>query len=178
MKVRVGKKIITSMSRSVVAAHMAQILAGRDVIFKKEKSYKKAFAKNKELTMAFLKHNKDYIYVLDETWLPDFLLFQEEQKSLLMQEISFKFSDGSEWTVPLSDIANIRIMTEPSLKLDKAKLLENPVELAEWAQKELSWDQVKDFTVLRHISGNPRTYNKEWPSVKKQVVKYNYEIED
>ena len=66
----------------------------------------------------------------------------------------------------------------PDPKQDKNSLLSNPVELADWAQNSLTWEQVKDFSILRKIKGDQITYTNEWPLVKKQVVQFNYETED
>jgi len=178
MKVKFGNKTST-LGKDVVACHMANLLTTRAIVLGKEKDFKKSFLKFKQLCLLFLKQNKKFIYAFgDDSWYESFVEFQSKQHELLLQEIYFKFSDGSEWTIFLNDIANLKMMYEPDHKHNKNELLENPVDLAEWAQKILTWEQVKDFSVLRKISGNESTYNNEWAEVKKQVLQYKYEAED
>jgi hypothetical protein len=57
-------------------------------------------------------------------------------------------------------------------------LLSSPVELVTWAQNTLTWNQVANFAVLRHLDNPENTYNAEWPSVPKKVIKWHYEIEN
>jgi hypothetical protein len=178
MKVKMGNKIST-LSKDVVACHMANFLSTRAIVLGKEKIFKVAFNKYKQLCSLFLRENKKFVYEFgDDKWLEKFIAFQSKQHELALQEIYFKFSDGSEWTIFLHDIANLKMLYEPEEKHDKFKLLEKPVELADWAQNKLTWEQVKDFSVLRKISGNESSYIHEWADVKKQVLQYKYEAED
>jgi hypothetical protein len=178
MKVKVGNTI-TSLPKNAVACHMANLLTSRAIILKKENNFSKSFNRHKHLCLAFLRENKKFIYSFsDQKWFDDFVKFETKQHELLMQELSFKFSDGSEWTVSLNDLASLRIMIDPNVNVDKNTLLSNPIDLAEWAQNSLTWEQVKDFSILRKIVGDQNTYTNEWPLVKKQVIQFNYETED
>jgi citrate synthase len=178
MKVKVGNTI-TNLPKNIIASHMANLLTTRAIMTNKEKNFKKSLIKHKELCLAFLRENKKFVYSFsDQKWLDEFLKFQSKQHELLMQELTFKFSDGSEWSLSLNDIASLKMIIAPDPKQDKNSLLSNPVELADWAQNSLTWEQVKDFSILRKIKGDQITYTNEWPLVKKQVVQFNYETED
>ncbi len=178
MKVKVGNTI-TNLPKNAVASHMANLLTTRAVMINKATSFKKSFIKHKELCLFFLRENKKFVYSFsDQKWLEDFIKFEARQHELLMQELVFKFSDGSEWSLSLSDIASIKIINNPEKGLNKNTLLSSPVELAEWAQNSLTWDQVKDFSILRRMQGDQTSYTTEWPLIKKQVVQFNYETED
>jgi hypothetical protein len=178
MKVKVGNTI-SNLPKNAVACHMANLLTSRAIILKKENNYKKSFVKHKELCLAFLRENKKFIYSFsDQSWLEDFIHFETKQHELLMQELMFKFSDGSEWTVSLNDLASLKMIIDPNPKMDRNALLSQPVDLAEWAQNSLTWEQVKDFSILRKIAGDQDAYTNEWPLVKKKVVQFNYETKD
>lgn len=178
MKVKIGS-VITKLPRETVAAHMANLLTTRAIILQKETDFKKSFYKYKDLCLAFFREKKGFIYSFgDETWLDEFLAFQEKEHSLLMQDVVFKFKDGSTWSVPLVDIANLRTFQEPDKKYDKNSLLSNPVELVSWAQTTLSWEQIEDFAILRQLENPNNTYDTEWPSVPKKIIKWLYEAEN
>ena len=178
MKVKIGS-ITTKLPRETVASHMANLLTTRAIILQKETDFKKSFHKYKDLCLAFFRENKGFIYSFgDETWLDVFLAFQEKEHNLLMQDVVFKFKDGSTWSVPLIDIANLRTLQEPDKKYDKNALLLDPIELVSWAQTALSWEQVEDFAILRQLESPNGTYNTEWPLVPKKVIKWLYETEN
>lgn len=177
MKVKVGTKI-TGLPKDVVASHMANILTTKDIALGRERDFKKVFLKYKDLCLIFLRHNKKFVLNFsDQTWMEDFRIFRTKQHELLMQEMAFSFTDGTTWTISMNDLANLRIMLEPDLKHEKLNLLGLPVELAEWAQTSLQWEQVKDFTILREVTGDEAMYAKEWKTANKKVIQYNYEIE-
>ena len=174
MKVKIGYQTI-SLSKEIVASHMANLLTTRAIYLNKEKDFKTSFLKYKQLCLLFIRQNKKFVYSIgDDDWYDHFVKFQNTQHELLLQEIFFKFSDGSEWTIFLNDIANLKIILEPEKKYDKNQLLAKPVELVEWAQDNLSWEQIKDFAVLRQMQGNESSYIKEWAETKKQVLQYQY----
>lgn len=178
MKVKVGNQI-TNLSKDSIASHMANMLTTRAIVLRKEKDFKKSFVKHKELCLIFLRHNKKFVYSFtDQEWVDEFFEFQRKQHELLMQDLLFSFSDGSEWAVSLNDLANLKVLREGDKKLDKATLLTDPLALADWAQRDLSWDQVKDFAILKRISCDDEAYEDEWPSVSKKVIQYKYEIEE
>lgn len=175
MKIKIGNKI-TTLPKNVVISHMANLLASRAMILRKERDFKSAFTKYKNLCNEFLRENKNFVYCFGtEDWLENFLAFESNQHSLLLQEIYFQFSDDSSWSIPLNDIVNLKILFEDLQQNDKAKLLSDPVSLATWAQEKLTWDQVKDFAIIRDISGKNHVYNHEWPSVQKKVIIYSYD---
>jgi hypothetical protein len=177
MKVQVGNKTM-SLPKETVASHMANLITTRLIMLGKIKDFRSSFLKHKELCMIFLRMNKKFVYSFgSDDWLEDFFKFQTKHHELLMQEIFFRFSDGSEWSISLNDLANLKIMHESNLKHDKTQLLEKPLELSDWAQSELTWDQIKDFAILRRIDDNSVQYNEEWPSVNKKVVQFSYDIE-
>jgi hypothetical protein len=178
MKVKVGSTI-TNLPKNVVASHMANLLTTHAIMINKATSFKKSFIKHKELCLSFLRENKKFVYSFsDQAWLEDFIQFEAKQHELLMQELVFKFSDGSEWSLSLNDIASIKIINDPQKGMDKNALLSNPVELAEWAQNAITWEQVKDFSILRRTQGDQTSYINEWPLVKKKVVQFNYETDE
>jgi|APCry1669189440_1035222.scaffolds.fasta_scaffold00516_2 hypothetical protein len=173
MKVKIGNKT-TTLPKNVVVAHMANLLASRAVILKKERDFKSAFLKYKNLCGEFLRENKNFIYVFgSEDWLDKFLEFEATQHSLILQEVYFQFSDSSYWSIPLNDIVNLKILSENLQQSDKMKLLSDPVSLAVWAQEKLTWDQVKDFAIIRDITGKNDEYNQEWPAVQKKIIVYS-----
>lgn len=175
MKVKLGNTYV-KLPKDTVASHMANLLTTRSILLNKDKDFKTSFVKHKELCLIFLRHNKNFIYSLaDSEWLEEFFRFQAIQHELLMQEIVFKFSDGSEWTISLSDIASLKMINNPEEQLKKEDLLKNPVDLADWAQHNLTWNQVKDFAILRRIESNNELYQREWLSTNKVVVQYKYE---
>ena len=177
MKVKFGNTYVT-LPKDTVASHMANLLTTRSIILNKErdKNFKSIFTKHKDLCLFFLRHNKKFVYSLaDSEWLEDFFKFQAIQHELLMQEIVFKFSDGTEWSISLNDIASLKILNNPKDKIKKEELLKNPVDLADWAQSNLSWNQVRDFCILRKVSPNDELYQNEWMSTSKRVVQYHYE---
>ena len=94
--------------------------------------------------------------------------------NLLMQDVFFIFSDGATWSIGLSDIANLKMLQEPEKKYEKNKLLTFAVELVDWAQKTLSWEQVKNFAILRHLEYSNDLYSKEWVSNNKKIIKWQY----
>jgi hypothetical protein len=165
---------MTSLSKEVVVCHKANHLPPRSIITGKEFDFKKSFIKYKDYCSLFLKENKKFVYTFgSEEWYDEFVEFQARQHELIMQELYFKFSDGSEWTVFLNDLANLRLMLDSSSK-NKNALLSNPVDLADWAQSNLSWSQIKDFCVLRNITGNEDSYSNEWSATPKKVLQYQY----
>lgn len=173
MKVKIGNKV-TSCSREIIASHMANLVTTRLIILGKEKNFKQTFEKSKELCILFLKSNKNFVYSFGEDdWFVKLMNFKKKQNELFLQELYFKFSDGTEWTIYLNDLANIRMMIDSSQK-DKSLLLKNPIELADWAQMNLSWQQVKDYCVLRRAVANESKYSNEWLSVKKRIYQYQY----
>lgn len=177
MKAKVGNKI-TNLSKDVIASHMANLLSTRAIISEKERDFKQAFTKYKELCLLFLKQNKKFVFAFgDELWLDEFLEFQKQQHELLMQDVVFKFSDGSVWTISLNDIANLKILNEPTEKHDKNKLLENAIDLVNWSQSDLSWEQLKNFATLKNIKPNDGLYNTEWKGVSKKIIMWHYESE-
>ena len=176
MKVKIGKNT-TSLSREVVASHMANLITTRLIITGQEKNFKKTFVKYKELCLMFLKQNKKFVYAFGEdSWFDEFSNFEKQQYELFLQEVYFKFSDGSEWTIFINDLANLRLMVDDTIK-DKSALLSNPVDLAVWAQNHLSWDQVKDYCILRKINTEESIYSNEWQTTKKQIFRYRYKNE-
>ena len=92
-----------------------------------------------------------------------------------MQDVIVKFTDGSVWTISLHDIASLKLARNPSGKENKMELLENPINLVEWAQEELQWEQISNFAILKNIQGNELKYRNEWKSTLKKVVKWTYE---
>lgn len=175
MKVKLGNTYVR-LPKDTVASHMANLLTTRSIFLNKDKDFKTSFIKNKELCLIFLRHNRNFVYSLvDNDWLEEILKFKTTQHELLMQEIVFKFSDNSEWSISLNDIANLKIITDHVGKNRKDELLNNPVELAEWAQQNLTWNQIKDFAILRKMEASHDLYQKEWFSTNKRVVQYKYE---
>ena len=178
MKVKVGNKI-TTLPKDVIASHMANLITTRAIVLNKEKDFKSSFYKYKDLCLAFFRENKKFIFSFsDDQWFEEFNAFQEKQHDLMMQDVVFKFTDGATWSVPLLDLANLKILQEPEKKHDRNALLSSPVELVTWAQNTLTWNQVANFAVLRHLDNPENTYNAEWPSVPKKVIKWHYEIEN
>ena len=174
MKVKLGNRS-TTLPKEAVVAHMANLLTTRAIILGKEKDFKKSFSKYNELCILFLGQNKMFIYSFgDELWLEEFLNFQSELHEMLLQDVVFKFNDGSTWSIALSDLANLKIINESTEKHDKGKLLAEPIDLVFWAQTKLSWDQVKDLSTLRMIDDNI-SYKLEWPSVPKKIIKWQYQ---
>jgi hypothetical protein len=95
MKVKVGNRV-TTLAKDVVASHMANLLSTRAIILGNERDFKQSFNKYKELSLAFLKYNRKFIYTFgDDIWLEEFLNFQAKQYELLMQDVMFKFSSSS-----------------------------------------------------------------------------------
>lgn len=174
MKVKIGKQT-TSLGKEVVAAHMANLLASRAILTGESDDLKQSFTEYKKICQLFLDSNKRFVYKFgDEKWLEPFLKFQANQNEILKQEVFFRFSDGSLWTVLVSDIAKIRAMQDKNFDSDNAVL--DPVELTEWAQDKLTWDQVKVFSRLRVLPLDFHgVYTVEWPDVKKKVIKYKIE---
>lgn len=178
MKVKIGNKN-TTLSKDVVAAHMANLLTTRSILLGGKVEFRQSFIKNKDLCIEFLRENKTFIYNFgDEEWLDDFLDFQKNQHELIMQDVFFKFSDGSVWTISLHDIVNLKIIKHREEKLDKIMLLKNPIELIQWAQDELEWDQLKNFAILKNIVGNEEKHVQEWRSVDKKIIKWTYTGEE
>jgi hypothetical protein len=178
MKVKIGNRV-TTLPKDVVASHMANLITTRFIILDKEKDFKKAFIKYKDLVLNFFRENKKFVFSFsDEKWFDDFMSFQEKQHELMLQDVVFKFKDGSTWSVPLLDIANLKILQEPEKKHSKTTLLLSPLDLVTWAQETLTWDQIENFAILRNLDNQEKTYNNEWPSVAKKVIKWHYEIEN
>lgn len=178
MKIKVGNKTMT-LSRDVIASHMANLLTTRAIISNQEKDFKESFYKHKELCLAFLKENKKFVFTFgDDSWLKEFIEYQNQQVSLLMQDVFFKFSDGATWSICLNDIANLKMLQEPEKKYDKKHLLTSAVELVDWAQKTLTWDQVQSFAVLRHLEYSNETYTNEWVNNTKKIIKWQYGAEN
>jgi len=176
MKAKIGNQI-TTLSKDVIVCHMANLLASRAILLRKETSYKIAFDKYKKLCQLFVKENKKFIYSFGtEGWLEDFILFEANVNELLLQDVTFEFSDKSTWSISLNDIANLRMVIEEDKKHDKMTLLKNPIELLEWAQVNLNWYQVKPLSSLISIEENTDIHDKEWPSVMKKIRKKNYEL--
>ena len=175
MKVKIGNKT-TTLPKNVVASHMANLLTTRDIIMGKESDFKNTFLKNLDLCIIYLRENKKFIYKFgDDDWLDDYLDFYKRQRELLMQDVIVKFTDGSVWTISLHDIASLKLARNPSGKENKMELLENPINLVEWAQEELQWEQISNFAILKNIQGNELKYRNEWKSTLKKVVKWTYE---
>ncbi len=175
MKTKLGNKI-TNVPKNVIAAHMANLLSTRAIISEKERDFKQAFCKYKDICLAYLRENPKFIYSFgDDLWLDQFLDFQKQQHELLMQDVVFKFSDGSVWTIALNDIANLKIIHEPEKKHVKNKLLEDSIELIDWAQSNLSWSQLKNFATLKNIQQNDELYGEEWVTVSKKIIRWHYE---
>jgi hypothetical protein len=176
MKVKIGNQI-TTLTKDVVICHMANLLSSRAIILRKETNFKLAFEKYKKLCSLFLNENKKFVYTFGtDDWLENFLLFEINLNELLVQDVSFQFSDKSTWSVSLNDIANLRIVIEENKKHDKMKLLENPIELIEWAQLNLGWYQIKPLATLTNFESENDTHEKEWPSVIKKIQKKNYKL--
>ena len=177
MKVKIGNRQ-TSMPKHVVIAHMANLLASRAVIMRKERDFKSAFLKYKNLCADFLRENKKFVFSFgEELWLKEFLEFEKKLYELLLQEVLFKFSDKTTWSISLNDLANLKILHEGLKKDAKDSLLSKPVDLVTWSQEKLTWDQIKTFAVIRKIDGSDELYNEEWSSVPKKVIIYSYDSE-
>jgi hypothetical protein len=56
-------------------------------------------------------------------------------------------------------------------------LLEEPIVLVSWAQEYLTWDQLKNYATLRNIDPEEATYNKEWSTVNKKIIRWQYNSE-
>jgi hypothetical protein len=178
MKIKIGN-LTTTLPKDVVASHMANLITTRLIILDKETDFKKAFIKYKDLVLSFFRENKKFVFSFsDEKWFDEFTHFQEKQHELMLQDVVFKFDDGSTWSIPLLDIANLKILQEPDKKYNRTTLLSSPLELVMWAQDILTWDQIENFAVLRNIDNPKNTYNNEWPSVAKKIIKWHYGIEN
>jgi hypothetical protein len=177
MKVKIGNRV-TSLPKNVVIAHMANFLATRSIVLRKDKDFKSAFIRYKSLATEFLRQNKNFVFSIGkDDWLEKFLEFEAQQQALLLQEIYFQFSDETFWSISLNDIVNLKILYDGLNSNQKTELLSAPIKLAEWAQEKLSWDQVKDFAIIRDVTGKNDVYNQEWPSVSKKIIVYNFESE-
>jgi hypothetical protein len=178
MKVKIGN-LTTTLPKDAVASHMANLITTRLIILDKEKDFKKAFTKYKDLVLMFFRENKKFVFSFsDEKWYDDFNSFHEKQHELMLQDIVFKFSDGSTWSIPLLDVANLKILQEPEKKHNRNSLLSAPLDLVTWAQEKLTWNQIENFAILRNLDSPENSYNNEWPSVAKKVIKWHYEIEN
>lgn len=176
MKVKIGNRT-TSLTKDIVICHMANLLASRSIILRKENNFKIAYDKYKSLCYSYVKDRKSFVYAFGkEEWLEDFLLYEMNLNELLAQELTFKFSDNSSWNISLNDIANIRVVLEEEKKLDKMKLLENSIELVQWAQDNLHWYQIKPLAKLVDYESNPNVHEGEWSTVQKSIRKKNYEL--
>lgn len=173
MKVKIGNAV-TTLPKDVVASHMANLLATQAILSGKENNFKDVFYKKKDLCLKFLKANKRFVFFFgDEKWYDKYDKFEISQYELLMQDLIFTFSDGTVWSISLNDIANLKIISE-NLKINKEDLLKDPMDLAIWAQNELTWDQIKSFAILKNVVQKDSLYNEEWSSVAKKVLKWNY----
>jgi hypothetical protein len=178
MKTRIGNKTV-SLPKEVVVAHMANLISTKLVFSDKEKNFKHAFTKYKDLVEAFLRENKRFVFSFsDEKWVDKFNEFQEKQLEIMFQDVVFKFSDGSSWSIPLMDIANLKMLQEPEKKHTRIALMSAPLELVTWAQEELSWDQISSFAVLRQLDSSQDIHKNEWKSVQKSVIRWHYELEN
>lgn len=174
MKVRMGTKT-GNMPKEALASHMANLLATRAISLNKEKEFRHALLKYKELAILFLNENKKFVFAFgEEDWVGAFFEFQQKRHELLMQDVVFKFTDGSVWSISLSDLANLKILSDHDAHHDKNVLLEQAVNLVQWAQEELSWNQIKSFASLKNIQDNDTMYEQEWHGVPKKIIRWRY----
>lgn len=99
--------------------------------------------------------------------------------SILDKKLRVKFSDGSQYDVPVQVIAaNMAEYyahrhegdTEAALKEDVLPLLESSdYEVEDWAKNNMNWDDVK-ASAIRVAEPSPPDYDDEWCNAEMDVV--------
>ncbi len=173
MKAKIGNKT-TNLPKDVISSHMANLITTRSIVLGHEKDFKESFGHHKKACDYFLKHNKNFVYSFgDEDWFEDFVAFQIKQRDLELREASFSFSDGTEWSVYLTDLAHIKMNMNPSLK-NMSKILAEPEELIKWAEDNLNWQDIQELCMIRKIKEKHDLYTEEWKNVKKEILDYEF----
>jgi len=176
MKVKIGKQT-TYLKKDVVVSHMANLLASRSILLGESLNFKKTFLDYKKLCSDYLKINTNFVYKMgSEDWLEDFLNHQAAAQELLLQDVFFKFSDESIWSVSLVDLTDLKIINEniPLQESTRESMLRNPVEVVEWAQNNLTWNQIQDYAILTGMAQTNPNHDLEWPKIKKSIIQRKY----
>ncbi|NBO22146.1 hypothetical protein EBU94_02235 [bacterium] len=172
MKVKIGKTI-TDVSEDLIATNIAnKLISGAYFMSDTVKNFKQSFDIFKMMSVDFIKtKEKNFIFSFSEDfWFEEFKVFQEKRLVAFQNELSLVFSDGSEWSIPLMDLANIAMKYDEWKDRDLFELLENPEDLCLWAEKKLNWDDVKQYKKLISIEDHDEIYSEEWKKVKKTIV--------
>ncbi len=92
-----------------------------------------------------------------------------------MTSVIVTFSDGSRWQIPGEFIAEQRakeiVATDPTEKVEdhvEAALWGDPWDLAEYAQREMTWGEVAEHAT--RLVDNPANYAEEWAGAEMDVV--------
>ncbi len=172
MKVKIGK-IITDVSEDIVATNIAnKLISNAYFTTDTVKNFRQSFDLFKLMSYDFIKNKEaNFIFSFSEDfWFEEFKDFQEERFKTMHNELSFIFEDGSEWSIPLTELANLALKYPEWENKDLFELLSNPEDLCIWAEKCLSWDDVKQFKKLVSIEDRDEAYSDEWKKVKKTIV--------
>ena len=176
MKVKIGKQT-TYLKKDVVVSHMANLLASRSILLGESLNFKKTFLDYKRLCVEYLKANPNFVYkVGSEDWLEHFLNHQAASQELLLQDVFFKFSDESIWSISLVDLTDLKIINEniPLQESTRESMHKNQIEIVEWAQNNLNWNKIQNYAILTGMSQNSQNHSNEWPKIKKSIIQRKY----